>query len=295
MNRKSERDPVPGARRLDDAAAPPPVFTGPADTAQVVRSVTTEGFVVAETRHAPGQRLGRHAHENATVTLLLQGASQELAAVSGRITCAPGSALFRPPGVVHEDLFGPRGTRNVEIEVRPGELETLRRQTRVFDVHMLNDSPELNVFGRRIRSELAHDDAASGLALEGLTLEFLAAASRRPAREGRDDAAPPLWLLRVRDLLEDGAPFSIRLSAMAEGAGVSPTRLARVFRRHFGVTPGAYLRRARVDRASRAIERGDGSLAEIAAAAGFADQSHLGRAFKKERAVTPARYRDEVR
>ena len=72
---------------------------------------------------------------------------------------------------------------------------------------------------------------------------------------------------------------------------MSPTHLARAFRRHFGDTPGTYLRRLRVERAARAIEDGDASLAEIAADAGFTDQSHMGRAFRSVKGTSPARWR----
>ncbi len=132
----------------------------------------------------------------------------------------------------------------------------------------------------------------SALALEGITLELLAAASRTPAASGERLPAPR-WLRRVRDLLHDSPGTPLRFSDLARKAGVSPTHLARAFRRHFGATPGEYLRRLRVEEAARAIEHGERSLARIAADCGFVDQSHLGRAFRKEKGTTPARYRSE--
>lgn len=269
-----------------------PLLSFPGGAAVLVRSASSDWFRFAETRHTPNQRLARHAHENATVSVVLRGATREEAPSAGSLECEAGNVLVRPAGSEHADFFGPAGTTNLEIELLPGTLSALRRRTPLFDAHGRHTAPQLHELARRIRAEMAVDDGASLLALEGLTLELLAAASRD--RAGAPLPAPPAWLRRVRDLLREecGSPF--RLLDLAREAGVSPTHLARAFRRHFGVTPGTYLRRARVDRAARAIEEGAAPLAQVAAEAGFADQSHMGRAFRRERGTSPARLRARV-
>jgi AraC-like DNA-binding protein len=64
--------------------------------------------------------------------------------------------------------------------------------------------------------------------------------------------------------------------------------LARHFRRAFGPSPGRYRMLRRLAFARQAVERGE-PLVEVAARAGFADQSHLTRQFKRAYGVTPAR------
>jgi transcriptional regulator GlxA family with amidase domain len=66
--------------------------------------------------------------------------------------------------------------------------------------------------------------------------------------------------------------------------------LIRLFRERYGVTPFAYQRNLRVERARDAIRHGK-SLPDVAAEAGFADQSHLGRAFRAVMGATPGQYR----
>lgn len=66
--------------------------------------------------------------------------------------------------------------------------------------------------------------------------------------------------------------------------------MIRLFRVRYGVTPFGYQRNLRVERACNALRRGE-SLAEIATNLGFADQSHLGRAFRKVMGATPGQYR----
>ena len=67
----------------------------------------------------------------------------------------------------------------------------------------------------------------------------------------------------------------------------------RGFARAVGVTPHAYLLQQRVRLARRLLSAGRRPI-EAAAEAGFADQSHLTRAFRRQLGVTPARYRAAV-
>ncbi len=119
------------------------------------------------------------------------------------------------------------------------------------------------------------------------------------ATAGRADAAEqprrPAWLRDVRDLLHERAPASASLSHLAGAVGVHPVHLARSFRREYGVTVGQYARELRLEWAISQLPLADASLAEIAAGAGFADQSHFTRAFRAHTGVTPGRYRELVR
>jgi AraC-like DNA-binding protein len=65
----------------------------------------------------------------------------------------------------------------------------------------------------------------------------------------------------------------------------------RKFRQTFHVTPQAYLRKLRLRVASRALVYGGQALADVAAACGFADQSHFTRAFRRHFGLTPRAYR----
>jgi hypothetical protein len=132
--------------RPDGSAVPVLGFPGGASC--IAKRAHTESFLLAETCHAPNQRLLPHRHENATITLLLEGVSQESAPSVRAMTCRVGSALVRPAGAIHEDRFGPDGTTNLEIEVCAGTLDALRRATPLFDAHSLKEAPDLPVLAR---------------------------------------------------------------------------------------------------------------------------------------------------
>ena len=83
----------------------------------------------------------------------------------------------------------------------------------------------------------------------------------------------------------------LRLADVAREADVHPGHLARAFRQHFRMTLGSYVRTLRLEWVTTELLRSDESLASIALAAGFADQSHLTRAFKLYCGLTPQVYR----
>lgn len=131
-------------------------------------------------------------------------------------------------------------------------------------------------------------DETSPLAIEGLVLEMMVEASR--SHEGARGRIPPRWLEQAKDVLHAQFSTSLTLTDIAEAVGVHPSHLAREFRKHYRHTVGEYVRQLRVEYARLQISAGGGTLAEIAAAAGFADQSHFTRTFRQHTGLTPLEY-----
>lgn len=108
------------------------------------------------------------------------------------------------------------------------------------------------------------------------------------------DARSPQWLERVKNILEQHFAEPCKLSEIAAVAGVHPVHLAREFRKHYGSSIGEYLRKVRIEYACRELMCSNAAVANIALAAGFADQSHFSRTFKRLCGMTPGRYRASV-
>lgn len=108
------------------------------------------------------------------------------------------------------------------------------------------------------------------------------------------DAAPPTRnesaaAHRLRDYLEAHALGAPTLQGAADTIGRHPTHLARSFRAAFGLPPHAYVTGRRVDQARRLLVDGM-AAADVAVAAGFHDQAHLTRVFRRYVGTTPARF-----
>ncbi len=131
------------------------------------------------------------------------------------------------------------------------------------------------------------------LAADGLILRLTEALLDTDPSCGR--AAAPIRLDagavdRARQFLDAETTRVIRSPELEEVTGLTRYELARQFRSAFGTSPYRYSLMRRLD-CARAQLRGNRSLADVALAAGFADQAHLSRMFKDTFGVTPARYR----
>jgi len=257
-----------------------------------LKTAKVGGFVLTETTHLPNHRLQRHNHEQTNIAFVLNGSFTEVLDRRS-IECQPQSLLIKPAGEAHANIYWRQGMRCLLIEVCQRQLESLQSWSQALNqvTHVRGGS--LSMLGMRIYKEFRLMDGATPLAIEGLMLELVAGLSRQlniPL-----EAKRPRWLDRARDILEADFHDSISLTRVAEAVDVHPVHLARVFRKHFGCTPGEYVRHLRIDFACRELSQSDTSLVEIALAAGFAHQAHFSRVFKAQTGMTPSEFRTALR
>lgn len=99
----------------------------------------------------------------------------------------------------------------------------------------------------------------------------------------RAQTAPSFVLAAVATIDRDP---SVRVGDLADHLGVGTRRLRRAFLRWVGLSPKTYARVRRVRRAME-LRRADGDWVRVALDAGFADQPHLAREFRRVAGVTP--------
>ncbi|PWT76433.1 MAG: hypothetical protein C5B46_01165 [Proteobacteria bacterium] len=94
--------------------------------------------------------------------------------------------------------------------------------------------------------------------------------------------------------IQENYARDVALGDIAAAAHLSPFHLTRLFKQTLGVSPYQHVIQVRVNSARHLLSAGSGhrSLADIASAVGFADQSHLTRHFKRLTGVTPSRFRN---
>ena len=131
------------------------------------------------------------------------------------------------------------------------------------------------------------DAQAAPLGHEERLILLLAAVLReQPARRSGIATSS---IYRAREKLDSVPATAITLEDLAEESGLGRFRLVRDFARVTGLTPHAYLIQRRTELARRLIAMGT-PLAEAAAEAGFADQSHMTRNFTRRYGYTPGAY-----
>jgi AraC family transcriptional regulator len=233
-------------------------------------SLDTGGLRVSDISFAPNRRLPQHSHPHGCIAVVLEGAvDKTFARTSG--TATRGTVITMPPVEPHADVFGRSGARLVVAETPGDEQVALGRDWSAL------------VIAAKIARELESPDEFTPLAVEGLALE-LAAAARRLRPNGA-----PSWLRTAREVALERAPVTV--AEIAAELEVDPRLLARGFHEHYGSSIGEYVRNARLDWAAAKLVETDAPLATLALEAGFADQSHFTRSFKRRTGLPPGRYR----
>ena len=244
---------------------------------------------LCRTAYAPHQEIPEHVHDGPYLCLAVRGAFHERSGSSGANVVA-GAAVLHRPGERHADRFGECLSSCLNVAFPP-EWSALSGDLLSEQGPALYASPgRVGPLVQKLAGEFELGDEASELAIEGLTLELLAIFVRDERRGER--GAPP-WMAATLERLRDEDRVS--LAVLAREAGVHPSTLARSFRRIHGCSLGEFRRRWRLTRAIEALRTSDAPLAEIAARAGFADQSHLTRALRAETGTTPAALRRGTR
>lgn len=111
--------------------------------------------------------------------------------------------------------------------------------------------------------------------------------SSAPSRRRAPLALEPLS--RVRDLIADNPAVRHTVEEFEDVSGLDRWTIARQFRAAFGTSPTRFRTMRQLDR-SRRMLAGGVPLCDAALGAGFADQSHMTRMFKRAYGLTPARW-----
>lgn len=209
---------------------------------------------------APGIRQTLHRHDTPRLILYLDGDMCE-EAFEGETRLVRGDYLFRPAHFAHANIADRAGARYIGLRVSD---TAVRRWVRTNGWRA--------AYGRA-----TFDQSFSGD-------ELLDTA--RPL----DFAAAPLTGMRSA-AARIAAGDDTRVCDIARSMGLRAYELTRRFAAAFGVTPSAYRRQARLQRALCMLSEGSASLAQVAAAAGFHDQSHLSIALRRETGMTPGEAR----
>jgi len=180
-----------------------------------------------------------------------------------------------------QDLMG-----QIAAEFAPGQPAMPR-----FGGDVIRDR-EVTARLRRVHRLCESPARASRLQRESCLTEALVLLAGRhaaPPQAPRPPGREPRAVRLSREYLQAHALQNVTLPELARCAGLSAFHLCRVFRESVGMPPHAYQTQVRVRRA-KSLLRARVPIAEVAAAAGFYDQAHLTRHFKRIVGLTPGRY-----
>lgn len=232
--------------------------------------------------HPCGQTIGVHRHDWPFLTLPALGGYTEHYD-GGEAHIAGPSGVLHPAGTCHANCIHEQGMETISLEF---DADWLRAAGFGGDLGISRTwvGGPVAAASRQLAASWS-DASLSERKLAEETGRFLSFALRQ------SDQAPPAWLNRAKEAAE--APEPPSTERLARELGLHPAWLARAYRSAMGEGLHETARRKRVERAAFLLRTADNSIAEIAAAAGFCDQSHMNRGFKALAGRTPLEVRAE--
>jgi len=232
----------------------------------------------------------RHTHDEYGIGVVLSGVHRSWSGV-GQVESLPGDVITVNPGELHDGISINDSVRRWRIiYFAPTVLarELMPESTR--EIEFVSPSLHDSVLGGRVN--LLFERLTGGTDRLGVeetlidVVERLVSPNLQPLNESRRSTPP---VVKARARIDEDPSSEITLSGLAELSGVSRYQIVRAFARELGTTPHAYVVQCRVRLARRFLLKGE-TLASAAQRGGFADQSHMTRAFVRQFGIPPGRY-----
>lgn len=235
-----------------------------------------------------------HVHPEFEIGVIEHG-TQRIRARGATWTAGAGTLVVLHPDTVHQHTSEGAGAFRSFFPDLSALIDAsdCRHGTPTFREPVIADSDlsaQLGALHRLLAT------SSSTLARDTMSVAVATALVSRHATDAQQAsrvAAPPAALECVREYLHEHRETNIRLYELVAMTGLPAHTLVRGFTATFGLPPHAYHVQMRINRARALLARGE-SLARVAAATGFTDQSHLTRHFRRVVGVTPGAYRAAV-
>lgn len=232
-------------------------------------------------RFAPYERHPVHRDSLSRVSIVLHGeVAEDSSWAAARLKS--GDVLFKSRDIAHEDRFGSTGATVFSILFDSG-VTCPFRAARLEGSWFLKRDPTTKDAGHAALEAATARDAIGLSVAVGDLLAGAFSAGRR--------GKTPKWLRELHGALQDSSLPQVDIAANARAAGRHIVTVSRAFRQHFGMSITEHAGRQGVRRALVELARGERNLADVAASAGFYDQSHMNRVFRRITGRTPGAHR----
>lgn len=225
--------------------------------------------------NSPAQR-SEHRHDFHEFLLVLDGVYE--VQVDGRLhRLDPNQCVLYPAGCVHTPIIADGLF-----------VMTLQWDQAEFDAPSLLSLPRFgHDSGGGIRQGLYWLEtwSADATVPECDQAALIRVILRHHARSGLNLLSDPLQ--RAEHQLRTNLWWNMTLDGLARNVGMSRTHLSRRFRAVYGMSPMAFRRQCRLDRAIELLRSGGMRLADVATEVGFASAAHLSNQLKAERGLRP--------
>ncbi|OXM16849.1 AraC family transcriptional regulator [Paenibacillus herberti] len=250
-----------------------------------------------------------HTHDFLEISYVSEGSGVHYTEASS-IQVSQGDIILIPVGVSH--VFRPSSpspskplvVRNCLIDTDkmapflqgfPGGAPLKALLSHVHIRNFRDRDGECGKLFQRLHYEYAARRPAWEAALYAVLLELLLHLHRLQEEQPGSIAPSPGALKETLQLLHSQFALSLSTSTLAAKAGLGERQFQRLFAKHTGMSPIAYLQTLRVQEACRLLRETDWKLTAISSAVGYQDPAHFTALFKRVVGCPPGRYRKLVR
>ena len=225
--------------------------------------------------------VAEHAHDWPLISLYVMGGYQNVTERGEREIAGP-SVLFYRPGATHRNVVGEMGFEQIEIEFDPAWLGS-------------SALPPDHILARVGGTSGALARSLAVKCTVELTETELRTWIRRLLVVSRCEPERPVspWIDSLTRRLR--ADPALRVATLARELGRSAAWIGPAYRRSIGEGLQEVAARFRVERAARLLRESEQSLCTVAAEAGFCDQSHMNRTFRRILGRSPTEVRRDRR
>jgi AraC family transcriptional regulator len=143
-----------------------------------------------------------------------------------------------------------------------------------------------------LAAELSEEQPFGAEAADSLARLILVRLARRQVRGAvRANPLTPVLHARLTDYIAARLDQRLLVADLASVTGLAPNRFTQAFASATGRSPHQFVLQLRLERAAQLLQHSTHSLAEVAAACGFASQQHMTKVMRQRLGTTPARWR----
>ncbi|WP_240221137.1 AraC family transcriptional regulator [Rheinheimera hassiensis] len=235
---------------------------------------------VISKRYAASTIFKPHYDKQSRITLTLNGAVAEDVAQQSAVVMS-GDILLKSYQTRHENRYCAAGATHITIEPQMHGDDGLHDKVDIIGWQLQKGNLALLHTAAAIDAAVAGNGAALHVTIGDICAAAVGMLQRRPK--------PPAWLNLLKAQIEETGLVGINISDYASSVGVHPAHISRLFHSCFGTSITLFAQSHAVKRALQLLLT-QTSLADIAVAVGFYDQSHMCRVFRRATGHTPGYY-----
>lgn len=246
------------------------------------KSIKTESFNISITKHPAQSEISTHAHAKPYLCLLASGIYKEESNTSNLITT--GEIIYRTANYEHANRFLNQDSVCLNIEI-DNELNFM-------------DKNDFKLPSKESKQKIALEAYKVLFAVKnGVPTDLLniyCHESMLAVIDGLEHKGDVNWIKKVKDYINDNPLAPISLQELSHLFGLHPNYIVRKFKSVTGMKLSEYLTKIRLDHSISNLLLTEDRLTDIAIDAGFYDQSHFNRNFKKYLNTTPKLFRKVI-